>query len=358
MDPAFTYKAAAGDKPKASSPAAEAAPPPPPPAVSSSIDTGAAGAAPPAPPLPPPSRTRTFLDDVLPDTDCDFCLDTRAKLAGALAAVGRAAESSTGAASGGVASGVSALRTRAAAAKRRVDQFVETGTSHAAATEEAAFARLKGDRRESGAGHRRASARCPFSHPPSSNSSPPHLSLSLSHAAGITYAADRPNATAAIAATTLILALPLTRRSLWRATFGRLQSEEARVRRAVDRAASASEVVASVRAAADKAGARADAALTEYERARAGMVTVAASLRALERQAAGAEREAAAALENLRGVPVPPAALHTPPPGAPAGLPPPPALAARGEAANAAADARAARRAIADRVWGVARFGF
>lgn len=181
--------------------------------------------------------------------------------------------------------------------------------------------------------------------------------------AGITYAADRPNATAAIGAATLLLAFPTTRRALWRATLGRLQSEEGRVRRAVDRAAAAGEVVASLRSSAAGASSRADAALTEYERARAGMVNVAASLRALERQAAAAEREAAAALEGLRGVPVPPSALEG---GAGAGhagpggklLPPPPALAARGEAANAAAEARAARRAIADKLWGVARFGY
>jgi hypothetical protein len=153
MDPAFTYEAAGEpgeprDKAPAPPPAPAAsaasvpAPPPPPPAP---IDTGAAGAAPPAPPLPPPSRARTFLDDVLPDTDCDFCLDTRAKLAGALAAVGRAAETSTGAATEGVASGVTALRKSASAAKARVDQFVETGSAHAAATEEAAFDRLKGE---------------------------------------------------------------------------------------------------------------------------------------------------------------------------------------------------------------------
>ena len=171
MEPAFTYEAAAsgeGDKPPrpppaapvpadasaaasaASAPATSAAPP---------IDTGAAGAAPPAPPLPRPSRSRTFLDDVLPDTDCEFCLDTRAKLAGALAAVGRAAEGSTGAAADGVASGVAVLRKRAAAAKHRVEEIVETGTAHAAATEEAAFGRLKGEKGGRGALGASASAR-------------------------------------------------------------------------------------------------------------------------------------------------------------------------------------------------------
>lgn len=169
MEPAFTYEAAAsgeGNKPPRPPPAApvpagaagaaasaaatSAAPP---------IDTGAAGAAPPAPPLPRPSRSRTFLDDVLPDTDCEFCLDTRAKLAGALAAVGRAAEGSTGAAADGVASGVAVLRKRAAAAKHRVEEIVETGTAHAAATEEAAFGRLKGEKGGRGALGASASAR-------------------------------------------------------------------------------------------------------------------------------------------------------------------------------------------------------
>jgi len=169
MEPAFTYEAAAsgeGNTPPRPPPAApvpagaagaaasaaatSAAPP---------IDTGAAGAAPPAPPLPRPSRSRTFLDDVLPDTDCEFCLDTRAKLAGALAAVGRAAEGSTGAAADGVASGVAVLRKRAAAAKHRVEEIVETGTAHAAATEEAAFGRLKGEKGGRGALGASASAR-------------------------------------------------------------------------------------------------------------------------------------------------------------------------------------------------------
>jgi hypothetical protein len=211
-------------------------------------------------------------------------------------------------------------------------------------------------------GGRKKNARHSFFFPSSRANQPlaltPAIHFPHSHTAGVTAAADHPTASAITLGTALLLALPLTRRAVWAATFGRFVSEEARTRAALSRAAAAADVVSSVRTAADKAGARAEAAIAEYERARAGMATAAAGLRALERQAAGAEREATAALEQLRGVRVPPAALAGPPAARPGTLPPPPALAARADAANAAAEARRLRRALADQVWGCAKFGF
>jgi hypothetical protein len=157
---------------------------------------------------------------------------------------------------------------------------------------------------------------------------------------GVAQVLSKPHLSYPLAAAALLLAVPPARRSLWRHTFGRLQSPQAVIDAAARRAEEAATRGEAFAQEARKLTAEAGQAEAELERARDRMKAARAALQRLGGQIGRAERGAEGAARSLREL----------------RRPPPEALELRAKAAQSASALRSQRKDVEAAVMRAARW--